>query len=105
MNADFLEIRDHLPGDKMSIFMWILFGSIAGFFARRIMPGPSAGGLGVAIPIGIGGALIGGLAGATMNGRLAMEVDGRSLLMAMTASMLLLLCYRGYALRLDTRLP
>jgi uncharacterized membrane protein YeaQ/YmgE (transglycosylase-associated protein family) len=89
----------------MSILLWVLFGSIAGYFARRNMPGPSAGGLRVAIPVGIGGALIGGIVGATLEGRLTMEVDGRSLLMAITASMLLLLCYRGYALRCDTRLP
>jgi uncharacterized membrane protein YeaQ/YmgE (transglycosylase-associated protein family) len=89
----------------MSIVVWVLFGSIAGFFARRIMPGPSAGGLRVAIPVGISGALIGGLAGSAMDGRLAMDVDVRSLLMAITASMLVLLCYRAYALRLDTREP
>jgi uncharacterized membrane protein YeaQ/YmgE (transglycosylase-associated protein family) len=89
----------------MSILLWVLFGSIAGYFARRIMPGPSAGGLRVAIPVGIGGALIGGLAGAMMDGRLDMEVDVRSLLIAITASMLVLLCYRAYALRLDTREP
>ena len=38
----------------MGILLWIVFGLIAGSFARLVMPGPIAGGLPVALGLGVG---------------------------------------------------
>ena len=39
----------------MGILLWIGFGLVAGSVAKLAMPGPGAGGVAVAIPLGIGG--------------------------------------------------
>ena len=82
----------------MGILIWILLGAIAGCMARWVMPGPSAGGMGVAIGLGIGGALIGGLIGTLVGGSLS-GIDYRSLLMAMIGSLAVLFSYRSHAMR------
>ena len=47
----------------MGIASWVLIGLLTGSIARVAMPGPAAGGMSVAILIGVIGALIGGIVG------------------------------------------
>ena len=47
----------------MDIASWIIVGLVTGSIARLAMPGPAAGGMPVAILIGLVGAFIGGVAG------------------------------------------
>ena len=82
----------------MGIVLWIVCGLIAGSAAKLVMPGPNAGGLAVAIPLGIGGAVLGGLVGSLFTGA-ATGMDFRSLLMAIIASLAVLISYRSYAMR------
>ena len=85
----------------MEIFLWILIGFGLGSVARLVMPGPRAGGIGVAIGVGIGGALIGGFMGSILTGEglSAFHVDNQ--LMALAGSLILLLGYRAFATRLS----
>lgn len=85
----------------MGFFLWIVFGTLAGLSARWLMAGPRAGGLAVAVSLGIAGALLGGLLGAFTSNEAAIGLDVRSLLMAIIGSMIVLICYRSLALRFD----
>ena len=51
----------------MDIASWIIVGLVIGSIARVAMPGPAAGGMPVAILIGLVGAFIGGLLGTTIS--------------------------------------
>jgi uncharacterized membrane protein YeaQ/YmgE (transglycosylase-associated protein family) len=82
----------------MGILVWIVFGLIAGSFARLVMPGPSAGGLAVALGLGVGGAVVGGLIGTLVGGPLT-GFDFRSFLMAIIGSLAVLFSYRSHAIR------
>jgi uncharacterized membrane protein YeaQ/YmgE (transglycosylase-associated protein family) len=82
----------------MGISIWIVLGTVAGTFARQVMPGPPAGGIGVAIGLGVGGAAVGGLLGTLLGGTVT-GFDFRSLLMAITGSLVVLFGYRAYAMR------
>jgi len=82
----------------MGILLWIVFGILAGSVARLVMPGPSAGGVGVAVSLGVAGAVAGGLVGTLLGGTLA-EFDFRSLLLAIIGSLGVLFSYRSYAMR------
>lgn len=87
----------------MGMFLWCLFGLVAGYFARPVMPGPIAGGPLVSIAVGIGAALVGGAFGAWLIQRSPfLEVDFGSLCAAIAATLFVLLAYRGYALRWET---
>ncbi|MGH3135612.1 MAG: GlsB/YeaQ/YmgE family stress response membrane protein [Gaiellaceae bacterium] len=44
----------------MGIIGWIILGLLAGWIAKRLMPGPDRGGFIVTMLVGIGGALLGG---------------------------------------------
>ena len=83
----------------MGILLWIVFGVVAGSFAKWVMPGPDAGGIAVAIPVGIGGALLGGLLSTVFPGGTATGFDFRGLVMAISGSLLMLFSYRCYAMR------
>jgi uncharacterized membrane protein YeaQ/YmgE (transglycosylase-associated protein family) len=82
----------------MGILLWIILGLAVGLVARWVMPGPSAGGFVVAIPLGVAGALRGGFVGASLTGTLA-GLDIRGLLLAMIGSLVVLFSYRSYAQR------
>ena len=45
----------------MNILLWIVAGVVTGSMARKLMPGPAAGGISIAILIGLIGAVVGGL--------------------------------------------
>ncbi len=78
----------------MGIISWIIFGAIAGYLAKLIMPGRDPGGLIVTILIGIGGAVVGGAIGTTLG---LGEVSGFNLgsfAVAIGGAIVLLLIYR-----------
>ncbi len=52
----------------LAILGWIIFGLIAGFIAKAIMPGRDPGGAIVTILLGIVGAVIGGFIGRSLFG-------------------------------------
>ena len=83
----------------MGIMFWIAFGAVAGSLAKLVMPGPNAGGLAAAIPVGVAGALLGGFIGIPFGVGSVTGFDFRNLLMALTGSLMLLLLYRAYAMR------
>lgn len=83
----------------MGILLWIAFGTVAGFFAKSVMEGPNAGGIAVAIPLGIGGGLAGGFLSTLFQNGTATGFDFRGLMMAVAGSLFLLFCYRCYAMR------
>jgi len=82
----------------MGILLWVVFGILAGSVARLVMPGPSAGGMGVAVSLGVAGAVAGGIVGTLLGGSLY-EFDFRSLLLAIIGSLGTLFSYRSYAMR------
>jgi uncharacterized membrane protein YeaQ/YmgE (transglycosylase-associated protein family) len=82
----------------MGILVGIVLGIVIGSAARWVMPGPSAGGLATAIPLGVGGAVLGGVVGVWVTG----TVTGFHFLHALLAtigSLIVLFCYRSYAMR------
>jgi uncharacterized membrane protein YeaQ/YmgE (transglycosylase-associated protein family) len=83
----------------MEILAWIVIGLVAGSVAKLAMDGPDAGGLAVALPLGIGGALVGGLVGSNLLDETAAGFDVRGLLPAMVGTLVVLFCYRALALR------
>lgn len=83
----------------MEILLWIIAGFASGLVARQVMPGPAAGGVLVAIPLGIVGAVFGGLFGHWLIGGGFNQFDIRSLLAAISGALVALLAYRSYALR------
>lgn len=86
----------------MFIASWIVIGLVFGLIARIAMPGPAAGGLPVAILIGVIGALIGGIVGATVVEKGAVPFYFCAL-MAATGAMYPLFLYRCFALRFENR--
>lgn len=50
------------------IIAWVVFGLIAGFIAKAIMPGPDTNSTIITIVLGIVGALVGGFLGRTLLG-------------------------------------
>ena len=78
----------------MGIISWIIFGAIAGYLAKLIMPGRDPGGFIITILLGIGGAVVGGAIGTTLG---LGEVSGFNLgsfAVAVGGAIVLLLVYR-----------
>lgn len=78
----------------MGIISWIIFGAIAGYLAKLIMPGRDPGGFIITILLGIGGAVVGGAIGTTLG---LGEVSGFNLgsfAVAVGGAIVLLLIYR-----------
>lgn len=82
----------------MGILLGIILGILFGSAARWAMPGPVAGGLGVAIPLGVIGALLGGVAGVWVTGTVT-GLDSRNILLPIIGSLIVLFSYRSYAMR------
>ena len=83
----------------MGFVLWVVIGLVAGSVARLVMPGPRAGGIGVAMLVGAVAALMGGLVGiASANGTPAI-FDVYSLLMAINSTLIVLFIYRCLAMR------
>jgi uncharacterized membrane protein YeaQ/YmgE (transglycosylase-associated protein family) len=83
----------------VGILLWILFGAVAGVVVTHLMPGPSGGGTGTGVLVGIAGALLGGFIGTFSAGEMSTAFDMRSLLMAVCGSLVLLFGYRCLATR------
>jgi uncharacterized membrane protein YeaQ/YmgE (transglycosylase-associated protein family) len=85
----------------VEILVAVLFGLVAGSVARRVMPGPRAGGIVVAVLAGMGGALLGGFIGAASADGRSTGFDPRIVMMGISGALILLLCYRSFALRMS----
>lgn len=83
----------------MGIVFWIVFGIVAGSFAKLLMPGPDRLGMAGTILVGLAGALVGGIVGSLTSASGMTGFDFRSLLMAIIGSMGVLFCYRAYSIR------
>ena len=81
----------------MVILSWIVFGLVAGFIAKLLMPGRDPGGFIVTILLGIAGALVGGFIGRAMG----FYGPGQSAgwLMSIAGAIILLALYRLVARR------
>jgi uncharacterized membrane protein YeaQ/YmgE (transglycosylase-associated protein family) len=77
------------------ILGWILFGLIAGFVAKLLMPGRDPGGFIVTILLGIAGAVLGGFIGQALG--LYREGEAAGFLMSVFGAILLLVIYRMFA--------
>jgi uncharacterized membrane protein YeaQ/YmgE (transglycosylase-associated protein family) len=84
----------------LEILSWIIVGILFGSFARAAMPGPAAGGMFVAVLIGLLGALTGGFLGATFVEKTSGPINIASLMMAMNGAIYPLFLYRCLAMRL-----
>ncbi len=77
----------------MGIFLWIVFGLIAGAIARFLMPGKVPGGIVVTIVLGIVGAVVGGFVGSYLGFGGVTEFDLRSLAIAVGGGLLVLVVF------------
>jgi uncharacterized membrane protein YeaQ/YmgE (transglycosylase-associated protein family) len=84
----------------LEILSWAIVGIVCGSLARAAMPGPAAGGMFVAVLIGLLGALTGGFVGATFLEKPVGPIDITSLMMAMNGAIYPLFLYRCLAMRL-----
>ena len=78
----------------MGILSWIVFGALAGYLAKLIMPGRDPGGFIVTILLGIGGAVVGGAIGTTLGLGEVSGFDLGSFAIAVGGAIVLLLLYR-----------
>jgi uncharacterized membrane protein YeaQ/YmgE (transglycosylase-associated protein family) len=78
----------------MGILSWIVFGLIAGFIAKFLMPGRDPGGFIITIILGIAGAVVGGLIGRALGFGEVTGFDFRSFLIAVVGALVLLFVYR-----------
>ena len=77
----------------MSILWWALFGLVAGFLARFLMPGRDPAGVIVILILGLG-AVVGGFIGTQLGWGDIQGFDMRSMGLAVGGAMLLLFGYR-----------
>jgi uncharacterized membrane protein YeaQ/YmgE (transglycosylase-associated protein family) len=78
----------------MGILVWIVFGLIAGWLAKFIMPGRAPGGIIMTILLGIAGAIVGGLIGTyVLNFGDVSAFDLRSMAIAVGGALLLLFVF------------
>jgi uncharacterized membrane protein YeaQ/YmgE (transglycosylase-associated protein family) len=78
----------------LGILGWIVFGLIAGFVAKLLMPGRDPGGFIVTILLGVAGALLGGFIGQALG--LYREGEPAGFLMSVVGAILLLVLYRMF---------
>jgi uncharacterized membrane protein YeaQ/YmgE (transglycosylase-associated protein family) len=78
----------------MGILSWIIFGLIAGFLARWIMPGRDGGGLILTTLLGIAGAFVGGWVGVRLGFGDISGFNLGSMLTAVIGALFLLFVYR-----------
>ena len=80
----------------MSILLFILFGVVAGFLARAIMPGKQGMGLIMTGVLGIVGSFVGGFVGSMLSGRPLMELNTSGLIGSVLGA-LAVLAIMGFA--------
>jgi uncharacterized membrane protein YeaQ/YmgE (transglycosylase-associated protein family) len=86
----------------MGIVAWIVFGLIAGFLAKLLMPENVPGGMVATIILGIIGAVVGGFIGTTLGFGSISGFDLRSLAMAVGGGVVVLFLF-GLATKADMR--
>ncbi|MCB2102295.1 MAG: GlsB/YeaQ/YmgE family stress response membrane protein [Rhodobacterales bacterium] len=74
----------------MGILTWILFGLLAGFIAKWIMPRRDRGGFIMTMLLGTAGALVGGFVGVALGFGDAIAFDLRAMGLAIAGTLLLL---------------
>jgi uncharacterized membrane protein YeaQ/YmgE (transglycosylase-associated protein family) len=77
----------------MGIIAWIVFGLIAGFLAKVLMPGRQPGGVVATILLGIVGAVVGGFLGTQMGFGDLSGFDLRSMALAVAGGIVVLFVY------------
>jgi uncharacterized membrane protein YeaQ/YmgE (transglycosylase-associated protein family) len=85
----------------MEIASWLIVGLATGSMARVAMPGPAAGGMPVAILIGLAGAFIGGSLGSTISPDTLAPFHLYAVATATIGALVLLFCYRCIAMRFN----
>ena len=80
----------------MGIIAWIVFGLLAGWVAKLLMPGKDPGGCIVTMLIGVAGAILGGFIGTALGWGGIQGFELRSFLLAVGGAILLLLLYRMF---------
>lgn len=64
----------------MSILLFIIFGIVAGFIARAIMPGRQSMGLAMTALLGIAGSFVGGFVGSMLTGHSVLDFQTSGLI-------------------------
>ena len=78
----------------MGIISWIVFGLIAGVFAKFLMPGDDSGGFVKTTLLGVAGALVGGFIGTKLGFGDVTGFNVRSFAIAIGGALLVLWGYR-----------
>ncbi|MGH7884155.1 MAG: GlsB/YeaQ/YmgE family stress response membrane protein [Thermodesulfobacteriota bacterium] len=78
----------------MGILSWMIFGLIAGWLAKIIMPGKDPGGFFVTIAIGVAGGLLGGFLGTMIGFGSVSGFNIKSFITAIVGALILLWLYR-----------
>lgn len=78
----------------MGILSWIIFGLVAGFLAKWVMPGRDGGGVVMTIILGIAGAFVGGWVGTQLGFGSVTGFNLGSLFTAVIGALILLFAYR-----------
>ena len=77
----------------MGIVAWIVFGLIAGYLAKLLMPGKAPGGIIATILLGIVGAVVGGFLGTLIGFGDLSGFDIRSMALAIGGGIVVLFIY------------
>jgi uncharacterized membrane protein YeaQ/YmgE (transglycosylase-associated protein family) len=77
----------------MGLISWVVFGALAGWLARVIMPGKDPGGCLVTPLIGIVGAVVGGWIATLLHFGGISGFDWRSLIIAILGALIVLFIY------------
>lgn len=80
----------------MSILLFVVFGIIAGFLARAIMPGKQGMGLVMTALLGIAGSFVGGFVGSLLSGASVLEFNTSGLIGSVLGA-LAVLALMGFA--------
>jgi uncharacterized membrane protein YeaQ/YmgE (transglycosylase-associated protein family) len=78
----------------MGIISWIVFGLVAGIFAKFLMPGDDPGGFLKTTAVGVVGALVGGFIATRIGFGTVTGFNLRSFAIAIAGSLLVLWGYR-----------
>ena len=77
----------------MGILAWIVFGLIAGFLAKMLMPGKAPGGIIATMALGIVGAIVGGFIGTQLGFGDLSGFDLRSMALAVVGGIAVLFIF------------
>ena len=80
----------------MSILLFIVFGIVAGFLARAIMPGRQGMGIAMTAVLGVAGSFVGGFVGSMLTGHSVMDLHTSGLIGSVLGA-LAILAIMGFA--------